>query len=1570
MCVLHLCNVRRDLFSLVHIDVSASELLLTETAMAGEDLDLKELGTLDIYVLIIVPQSSFFISYSDLSHVASVGLLILCVVVTIVMFSKDLRALTVLSETVTGAALYNIRTKGNPLPRTFSNSSTGGLSVPQMKVRATSNLTSQPSFSGGDDRDPAYRPGSLLPPPPPPPPPPSPPLPEEDPSTLPDAQQNASLSFYRFSSPNHGPEDLGMVPTPDIQRDTRASSTLLPVKLPTGSRASPYKKLSSKKMSSPKLSSIRDLLLESPRASREIFNGDIAAHVIRQETRSVVGQPSSSRPRSRRATPQALFRALSGSLRSQENGIPKAEREEIEERIQAEQKAKNKARKHQAFYAIKQLQRAGHRFKHTAACSLALLGVALFLVILIWGWRGEAEVRELASDASLTTLSSARVAMTNYVDRLPPVFVLPQQLLKSRLFLAPNISAFAGLDVGESSSPSSAAPEDLMAAATFKPDVEFLFLKLLESFKTAENSDYVRNSTQLERAAVSSYQIPHLFIARDSDGAFLGAQYNFHANQLLLNKRDPSNGYCYSSYNFTWGRVPDKQASFVAEKCVYDPRVRPWYKRAVETRKPGWSDIYSFAFRSVGITYFYPYYQSPDQERPDFVMAFDLDMEYFTNFLKIQSSSASKSVDSLLSDRDLVEKATLPASASSPLEAENKLEPDLHTLTLLKLRRDAQEAIIQNAVDYFLELLEKGDSRRPTSEEKELVRELDEPFTCVVSLRECCGLDWLITVLVPRMEFLKPVEHNAITVVITACFIYGLLSLVVLVLIYPVRSRIARLEIFLARHSGHEEEDERDHLYYADREKELARLGDSEVLAETALSWHKDAFRDYILSMGLRRLREDMQDGVRDPLVPVTNAEVYRFFQRLAAEYVALAWTGHSSRNIMVLSVLCGPSYWLYLLQTSMFYQHVYFLLLCVHLALVMLLPATQPKFATQCQQHAVKPLPWIITILVLEYCDWLLTLYLDHKKRQGGLGQKYTLRTVHGLLLNMLMLEALIASVCCKRLPFLSIFTPIFAMVVVSPVRKAARAFARTMARSSKVFLMFVAYIMLASIFGLWMLEYPEDNPIDTGVTPIKTDWRNIQYALVHFFIFLTTSTNYGEFGVAFLDRNPLFTLFFFVSAFFGGFIMLGIFIGSFQTSFREGRIVEEKKETLRRRTGIVSAFIILDYENSESIPHQAAVSFLEDLLQHLGREPTIKAWEQPDWLDKSRSQNTIDKAKESVSSEESEMSLIDFTRMVEWQMKHSRNSRDSSSRFICISIQTKQAFEREHRNLLKTADQMCVFIHILTSCMLGIWSKKKVNTICGTVVLLELLLVWFKVEVFGGLINVLRGRLQYPSTVTKKGLPQPLTARKQYTLKAALYFDLGVLVITTIGWLVSISRTGDLWFGDFYIRWLSIMPLLRVFSAFPIFRDLLFPLFFSVSQFWGIFLLFVLSIVFFAFLGLAIFHDAYAILSDENRPSVNFDTFLDSLLLLLQLMTGADVDSVMWAVIQGKNSVLPSIYFMAFATVNCVIFTQLFIGLVLDAYFESTFEQEGIQDTSQNGSSAKQDATSGASSSSNQEP
>jgi sigma-B regulation protein RsbU (phosphoserine phosphatase) len=248
---------------------------------------------------------------------------------------------------------------------------------------------------------------------------------------------------------------------------------------------------------------------------------------------------------------------------------------------------------------------------------------------------------------------------------------------------------------------------------------------------------------------VSHRELENYIYYANTKGHFLGVELREDGNFYLAIKND-STGLNRRIYQLD----SQNRRVKVVRTHKLDPRVRPWFKNAVEAGKPTWSPIYGFASRNppvLGISPVIPVYNKSNVLRG--VLSMDIRLSEISEFLK--NLVASPSGQSFIIERsgELV--------ASSRIDQPFTIKDDGKDRMVERIQAvKSNESVVAATTRYLVQTY--GDLNNISDSIKlEFVDgNSGSQFVHVNPLRDGRGIDWLIVVVIPERDFMEQINNN------------------------------------------------------------------------------------------------------------------------------------------------------------------------------------------------------------------------------------------------------------------------------------------------------------------------------------------------------------------------------------------------------------------------------------------------------------------------------------------------------------------------------------------------------------------------------------------------------------------------------------------------------------------------------------------------------------------------------------------------------------------------------------------------------------------------------------------
>jgi len=197
---------------------------------------------------------------------------------------------------------------------------------------------------------------------------------------------------------------------------------------------------------------------------------------------------------------------------------------------------------------------------------------------------------------------------------------------------------------------------------------------------------------------------------------------------------------------YSLSETGDRQ-DLIRETAPYDPRQRPWYKAALETRQATWSEIYLFRYGDLGITASELFLNGDGNVGG--VMAVDLVLSGMSEFLSTINVSPSGKIF-------IVERSgfLVASSSNAPpfLLGAGGRNPERLMAT------NISDRLIRATAEFLMEDNKLEAIATPTQFNFE--QGGDRSFVQVAPYPDDSGLDWLIVVVVPESDFMAQIHAN------------------------------------------------------------------------------------------------------------------------------------------------------------------------------------------------------------------------------------------------------------------------------------------------------------------------------------------------------------------------------------------------------------------------------------------------------------------------------------------------------------------------------------------------------------------------------------------------------------------------------------------------------------------------------------------------------------------------------------------------------------------------------------------------------------------------------------------
>eukprot|EP00736_Rhodelphis_marinus_P003221 Rmarinus@m.19272 len=166
---------------------------------------------------------------------------------------------------------------------------------------------------------------------------------------------------------------------------------------------------------------------------------------------------------------------------------------------------------------------------------------------------------------------------------------------------------------------------------------------------------------------------------------------------------------------------------------------------------------------------------------------------------------------------------------------------------------------------------------------------------------------------------------------------------------------------------------------------------------------------------------------------------------------------------------------------------------------------------------------------------------------------------------------------------------------------------------------------------------------------------------------------------------------------------------------------------------------------------------------------------------------------------------------------------------------------------------------------------------------------------------------------------------------------FDFAVITITVFLYTIDRCAAGSIMLEEEDPKRVIVaLPTLRILSVVEMARSLVFGIFQVLSGLSILFALLLVVIYMFSAVGCILFAGALSSLPTAiySMKDANFDSLEEAFTTLFQLMGGESWSSTMYATIDATASLAVATYFVAYVCIITLLFVNLFIGVVCDAF------------------------------------
>ncbi len=359
--------------------------------------------------------------------------------------------------------------------------------------------------------------------------------------------------------------------------------------------------------------------------------------------------------------------------------------------------------------------------------------------------------------------------------------------------------------------------------------------------------DFIDYSRELMEAT------PHLFSVYYAypNGDFLGVNHRKEELFYILDIQRSEDTVTAQAY-FT-NREDKKIGEDIKIETVYDPRIRPWYLKALAQKKVIWSDLYQFSgvlpggIATAGLTSAVPIFDA--QGEPLGVFAIDINLLELKKF--IQDLNVSENGVVVILDS----KGNIIAGPQSVIDTKELKKRSVFQLPQVWIK-DSYKKYLEGNSGFFV-FKSQGEGY----------------YSYYETIDSIVGEPWVISVVVPSDDFMREVKKVNFIIAIS----YLVLIIIGLFLVYRIAHQISRPIRELVRHTKKVKDFELDEE--VDIKSKITEIIDMQDAINTMKDGLKN-FKRYVPADLVRKLivsgNISKVGGKRKPLT-ILFTDIYNF---------------------------------------------------------------------------------------------------------------------------------------------------------------------------------------------------------------------------------------------------------------------------------------------------------------------------------------------------------------------------------------------------------------------------------------------------------------------------------------------------------------------------------------------------------------------------------------------------------------------------------------------------------------------------------------------------------------------
>jgi PAS domain S-box-containing protein len=262
----------------------------------------------------------------------------------------------------------------------------------------------------------------------------------------------------------------------------------------------------------------------------------------------------------------------------------------------------------------------------------------------------------------------------------------------------------------------------------------------------------INNLEQIQRhfwEQIHIYKTAAAITIGSERGQFLGVE-NRDLHEMIVMRSDRSTGFDLHTYSAS---PSGERLNLRFLDRNYNPRVRPWYRAAVQAGKPTWSEIFpQFTTQDLTIAAVQPYYGRDGK----------LEAVFSTSLYLLQAGEFLRSLKIGQTGQSFIIEPSGFMVATSTEEKPFKMDStNVSRIQAIDSINPLTQSTTRFLIDSFGHLNRIRDAQS-------MVFAIDgkTQFVRVMPLRDGRGLDWLIVVVLPEDDFMEQIHANTYTTIL------------------------------------------------------------------------------------------------------------------------------------------------------------------------------------------------------------------------------------------------------------------------------------------------------------------------------------------------------------------------------------------------------------------------------------------------------------------------------------------------------------------------------------------------------------------------------------------------------------------------------------------------------------------------------------------------------------------------------------------------------------------------------------------------------------------------------------